>query len=504
MSQLLQVGPPRIQFLNANGAPLVGGTVAIYIPSTTTPVTTYQDPNSTTANSNPITLDAIGSAAIWTNQLVRMIVEDADGNQIYDQVGGIVGGYFLAWGASNKLFVWGNNDQAADGVSDAQAYFFQNQPTFVANGSLGAGYFQKVCSWVGGAASDAAAPVESALRGYNQVGTGVTYTVECGALAQVDNFSYHAQGVGVFGQTNAYHGSRGWGAIGEAHEFGKTITATAGQTVFPVPNGFINIGAVSKNGTLLALTTDYTASSPNVTLTAGAAVGDVIKIWPSDRPQEITAFEYDVFVGYGTDGDNPVSGNRLGGQMFALRQDKTLNVATEVGTLLSLVVDPTDPYLTALRLIQPQGQFVNLLDFSQSNLSVSGAYLLLKGGGGIDNAQNVAFGTAPEVISGYRSLIIYNSTGGGLIKATNGTDYAQIQSLAAVGGSFQSSGITILGSLGFEGLRVNYTGGVMKVGFYGSSGTAKQTLASAATDPTSTMALANSLRTAIIALGLTN
>lgn len=88
MTILSQVSPGRIQFLDANGAPLVGGTVSTYIPSTTTGVTTYQDPNSSTANTNPITLDNLGSAAIWYNGLVRMIVRDANGNQIYDEVAG--------------------------------------------------------------------------------------------------------------------------------------------------------------------------------------------------------------------------------------------------------------------------------------------------------------------------------------------------------------------------------------------------------------------------------
>jgi hypothetical protein len=88
MSLLQQINPGRSQFVDANGAPLAGGTVTTYLPGTTTPVTTYQDPNSTTLNTNPVQLDNLGSATIWYTGLVRMIVKDSNGNQIYDQIGG--------------------------------------------------------------------------------------------------------------------------------------------------------------------------------------------------------------------------------------------------------------------------------------------------------------------------------------------------------------------------------------------------------------------------------
>lgn len=92
MALLPQVAPGRSQFFDGNGEPLVGGTVDIFVPSTTTRVTTYQDPLMATLNENPVPLDGIGSAAIWYSGLVRMVVRDAAGNQIYDQLGGTTGG----------------------------------------------------------------------------------------------------------------------------------------------------------------------------------------------------------------------------------------------------------------------------------------------------------------------------------------------------------------------------------------------------------------------------
>lgn len=78
--------PPETQFLDANGAPLSGGSVYTYVPGTTTPATTYQDSAGSIPNANPIILDAAGRALIWGNGSFRLVVQDALGNLIYDQV----------------------------------------------------------------------------------------------------------------------------------------------------------------------------------------------------------------------------------------------------------------------------------------------------------------------------------------------------------------------------------------------------------------------------------
>lgn len=75
-----------IQFTDGNGAPLAGGTVAFYIPNTLTPKTTWNDQTLTVANTNPVTLDAYGRAAIWGKGNYRQIVKDIFNNQIWDRV----------------------------------------------------------------------------------------------------------------------------------------------------------------------------------------------------------------------------------------------------------------------------------------------------------------------------------------------------------------------------------------------------------------------------------
>lgn len=73
------------QFFDASGRPLAGGLVYTYVPSTTTPKTTWQDPDQTTANTNPINLDASGSAVIFGSGIYRLQVFDRLGNLISDQ-----------------------------------------------------------------------------------------------------------------------------------------------------------------------------------------------------------------------------------------------------------------------------------------------------------------------------------------------------------------------------------------------------------------------------------
>lgn len=56
---------PKAQFLDASGAPLVGGKVYTYAAGTTTPATTYTTSTGNVPNTNPVILDSRGEANIW-------------------------------------------------------------------------------------------------------------------------------------------------------------------------------------------------------------------------------------------------------------------------------------------------------------------------------------------------------------------------------------------------------------------------------------------------------
>ncbi|HXB13661.1 MAG TPA: tail fiber protein, partial [Bacteroidia bacterium] len=84
--------PAYTTFLDANGHPLTAGQVFFYIPSTTTPKTTWQDAAETIPNTNPVILDAAGKALILGSGSYRQIVQDQLGNTIWDQVTASPGG----------------------------------------------------------------------------------------------------------------------------------------------------------------------------------------------------------------------------------------------------------------------------------------------------------------------------------------------------------------------------------------------------------------------------
>lgn len=73
-------------FLDNNGVPLALGKVYFYIPNTSTPKNTWQDPTMGILNTNPVELDAAGRAIIYGSGSYRQVVDDALGNEIWDQL----------------------------------------------------------------------------------------------------------------------------------------------------------------------------------------------------------------------------------------------------------------------------------------------------------------------------------------------------------------------------------------------------------------------------------
>ena len=74
------------QFIDGNGHPYAGGSLWTFVPGTTTPKSTWADPNGLTLNPNPITLDAAGRAIIYGDGIYRTQLFDALGNLVWDQL----------------------------------------------------------------------------------------------------------------------------------------------------------------------------------------------------------------------------------------------------------------------------------------------------------------------------------------------------------------------------------------------------------------------------------
>jgi hypothetical protein len=74
----------KSQFLDGDGHPLAGGSIAFYVPGTTTASPTWQDAAATIPNTNPITLDGSGMAVIYGSGAYRSVLMDSAGNQVWD------------------------------------------------------------------------------------------------------------------------------------------------------------------------------------------------------------------------------------------------------------------------------------------------------------------------------------------------------------------------------------------------------------------------------------
>ena len=77
------LGEPKFMAFDNNGDPLVGGKLYSYHPDTSNPKNTYSNIEMTSANTNPITLDARGEALVFLNGETKLILKDSLGNTIW-------------------------------------------------------------------------------------------------------------------------------------------------------------------------------------------------------------------------------------------------------------------------------------------------------------------------------------------------------------------------------------------------------------------------------------
>ena len=75
---------PHWSFVDASGAPCAGCTLTTYLAGTTTATPTYTDVSGASQNTNPIVLDASGSAMIWVGTpTLKLVLKDTGGTTIW-------------------------------------------------------------------------------------------------------------------------------------------------------------------------------------------------------------------------------------------------------------------------------------------------------------------------------------------------------------------------------------------------------------------------------------
>lgn len=72
---------PKFQFSSAAGAPLVGGSLTVYLANGSTPADTWQDSELTIANTNPVQLDSRGECVLWLDaaKVYKFVLANAGG-----------------------------------------------------------------------------------------------------------------------------------------------------------------------------------------------------------------------------------------------------------------------------------------------------------------------------------------------------------------------------------------------------------------------------------------
>jgi len=147
--------PPKLQFLDANGAPLVGGKLYTYVAGTTTPQASYTDYGGGTANANPVILDSRGEASVWLGTaLYKMALYSATNVLIWtvDNIGGFATlAQLAASGGSNLVgFIQSGTGAVATTV---QAKFRTDLPSVTDYGAVADGVTDNTATMLAAAVS---------------------------------------------------------------------------------------------------------------------------------------------------------------------------------------------------------------------------------------------------------------------------------------------------------------------------------------------------------------
>lgn len=217
----------RTQFIDANGAPIVGGTVSFYTPSTLVPKTTWQDPGETTPNTNPVTLDALGSALIWGSGTYREILKSSDGSTIWD---GLTSGTVSSVGSTNGIL-------RADGSGNISAVTIGSGLVYTAGtlsatggGSGGYGTIYDVVKAYGGdptGVADNTAAYGAALAACSAGAKGIIW-FQGGAYKFTSGITDNVAGCGILGAGPVATQFKPTGPLGNflTVDFGSSVNPT--------------------------------------------------------------------------------------------------------------------------------------------------------------------------------------------------------------------------------------------------------------------------------------
>lgn len=261
-------------FVDANGAPIAGGSVYFYIPNTSTFKNTWSDPGETQLNTNPVVLDSAGRAIIYGSGQYRQVVKDQYGNTLWDQltqdpISAVTG--TLGAAAFENL----GNDIIDDGAGNL---------TIAASGVTSGTYSNPTITINSEGRITTASTQAVVLRGYidglvlSTAGSSATFSVAAGEAADSTNTAMMTLAAAISKTTSAWSAGTGNGCL----DTGSIATATW-YGVFEIEN--------PTTSTVDVLCTKETAgSAPSPTMPSGYTLKRYIGSMSTNGSSQWAAF----------------------------------------------------------------------------------------------------------------------------------------------------------------------------------------------------------------------
>lgn len=249
------LAPVLRQFFGYTNSNLVGGLLYSYVAGTTTPLATYTDATGVTPNTNPVVLDANGSAPVWIDPTLayKFVLTDSLGTSIFtvDQVsgGGNSGAPF--WNATSN---YSQGNIVADS-SGAGIFYVSVQSNNVGNALTNVAYWRALGGAIRTVTGNTSLLVTDELLRSNSTSSSLTHTLPACSTTPIGK-KITLKDVGTGSNTTTVKGS-GSDNVDGANTWAVTLTVNSQATfenngtswdasVWPITTTQIGVGAVTQ------------------------------------------------------------------------------------------------------------------------------------------------------------------------------------------------------------------------------------------------------------------